>query len=68
MEVFHPDHTPAERTRLRALATDLGLLASGGSDDHGGLTGNRIGSETAADGVCAALIAMTTGATVARGR
>jgi len=67
VEVFHPDHSTAERTRLRALAADLGLLASGGSDDHGALTGHRIGSEVAADGVCAALIAMTTGATVVRG-
>jgi predicted metal-dependent phosphoesterase TrpH len=66
VEVFHPDHTDSERTRLRALAADLGLLASGGSDDHGGLTGNRIGCETAADGVCAALISMTSGARVMR--
>jgi predicted metal-dependent phosphoesterase TrpH len=66
VEVFHPDHTAAERTHLLALAADLGLLASGGSDDHGGLTGNRIGCETAADGVCEALISMTSGASPVR--
>jgi predicted metal-dependent phosphoesterase TrpH len=66
VEVFHPDHTAAARTQLLALTADLGLLASGGSDDHGGLTGHRIGAETAADGVCEALIEMTSGASPMR--
>ena len=35
VEVFHPDHTAAQRTRLLTLVSGLGLLASGGSDDHG---------------------------------
>jgi len=46
LEVDHPDHDAAERARLRALAADLRLLATGGSDDHGGLTGYRLGAET----------------------
>ena len=46
LEVFHPDHDPAERSRLGALATSLDLIPSGGSDDHGSLTGYRIGAET----------------------
>jgi predicted metal-dependent phosphoesterase TrpH len=46
VEIFHPDHSQAERTRLRALAQDLALVATGGSDDHGSLTGYRIGCET----------------------
>jgi hypothetical protein len=46
VEVWHPDHDFPERTRLRALADELGLVASGGSDDHGTLTGHRIGCET----------------------
>jgi predicted metal-dependent phosphoesterase TrpH len=45
VEVWHPDHDPSERTRLRHLAEELGLVPSGGSDDHGALTGHRIGSE-----------------------
>ncbi|HEV2376489.1 MAG TPA: PHP domain-containing protein [Streptosporangiaceae bacterium] len=50
LEVDHPDHVPAERSRLRALAASLGLVTTGGSDDHGGLTGYRIGAElTSAD-------------------
>ena len=61
VEVFHPDQPDAERARLLALSHDLGLLATGGSDDHGGLTGYRIGAETAAAGVYEALVAQTTG-------
>jgi 3',5'-nucleoside bisphosphate phosphatase len=61
VEVFHPDQLDAERARLLALSHDLGLLATGGSDDHGSLTGYRIGAETAASGVYEALVAQTTG-------
>ena len=46
LEVFHPDQSEAERARLLALAHDLGLVATGGSDDHGSLTGYRLGCET----------------------
>jgi predicted metal-dependent phosphoesterase TrpH len=48
VEVWHSDHDPAERTALLALVTDLGLIPTGGSDDHGQLTGYRIRSELAA--------------------
>jgi 3',5'-nucleoside bisphosphate phosphatase len=46
VEVFHPDQPDTERAGLLALADDLGLLATGGSDDHGSLTAHRIGRET----------------------
>lgn len=46
LEVWHPDHDAAERDRLGALAASLRLVPTGGSDDHGSLTGHRIGSET----------------------
>jgi predicted metal-dependent phosphoesterase TrpH len=46
VEVFHPDQIDTERSGLLALAHDLGLVATGGSDDHGSLTGHRIGAET----------------------
>jgi 3',5'-nucleoside bisphosphate phosphatase len=62
VEVFHPDQPDTERASLLALTHDLGLLASGGSDDHGALTGHRIGSEVAAADVYQNLIAMTSGA------
>ena len=48
LEVAHPNHDRAERERLGALATKLGLVPCGGSDDHGSLTGYRIGQETTA--------------------
>ena len=43
LEVFHPDQSDTERARLLALARDLALVATGGSDDHGSLTGHRLG-------------------------
>ena len=46
LEVQHPDHDQAERSRLGALAADLDLVPTGGSDDHGSLTGYRLGQET----------------------
>jgi predicted metal-dependent phosphoesterase TrpH len=35
IEVFHFDHAPPERARLAGLARSLGLIMTGGSDDHG---------------------------------
>jgi predicted metal-dependent phosphoesterase TrpH len=35
LEVDHPDHLPEQRERYRALAGELGLVATGGSDCHG---------------------------------
>ncbi|MGH3202784.1 MAG: PHP domain-containing protein [Streptosporangiaceae bacterium] len=61
VEVFHPDQPDAEQARLLGLTRDLGLIATGGSDDHGSLTGHRIGSHTAAPGAYESLIAQATG-------
>jgi predicted metal-dependent phosphoesterase TrpH len=46
IEADHPDHAPAARTALRGLARGLGLFVTGSSDDHGELTGHRLGSES----------------------
>ena len=46
IEVFHPDHDQAERARLTALAQSLGLIATGGSDDHGSFNNHGLGAET----------------------
>jgi len=35
IEVFHFDHAGPERARLAGLARSLGLIMTGGSDDHG---------------------------------
>ncbi len=56
VEVFHPDQSDTERAGLLALARDLGLLATGGSDDHGSLTGHRLGAEITPAGVYQALL------------
>jgi predicted metal-dependent phosphoesterase TrpH len=58
VEVFHPDHPAAERAALLALSNDLGLVATGGSDDHGSLTAHRIGCETTDPDAYAHLISM----------
>jgi predicted metal-dependent phosphoesterase TrpH len=61
IEVFHPDQPDDEQASLFSLTRDLGLIATGGSDDHGRLTGHRIGSHTAAPGAYESLIAQATG-------
>jgi 3',5'-nucleoside bisphosphate phosphatase len=61
IEVWHPDQDAAQRIRLQELAARLGLVASGGSDDHGGLTGYRIGSETIGRDAYERLLAPATG-------
>jgi 3',5'-nucleoside bisphosphate phosphatase len=62
LEVDHPDHDLATRQRLRSLASSLGLAVTGSSDDHGTITGHRLGVETTAPEVWAALAAAATGA------
>jgi 3',5'-nucleoside bisphosphate phosphatase len=62
LEADHPDHAPADRAALRALAADLGLFVTGSSDDHGELTGHRIGCETTAPAAYEALCAAAKGA------
>lgn len=46
VEVDHPDHLPAERDSLRALAAALGLVATGSSDFHGANKVNQLGECT----------------------
>ena len=60
VEVFHPDQSDTERAGLLALARDLGLLATGGSDDHGSLTGHRLGAETTPADAYEALLSRVT--------
>ncbi len=68
IEVWHPDQGQSQRMRLAALAARLGLVASGGSDDHGELTGYRIGSETTPPDAYEELVSQATGSTPATGR
>ncbi|MBZ5737283.1 PHP domain-containing protein [Nocardioides mangrovi] len=49
IEVDHQDHDEATRERLRAIARDLGLVATGSSDYHGvGKTDHDLGCNTTA--------------------
>jgi predicted metal-dependent phosphoesterase TrpH len=56
LEVRHPDQSATERAGLLALARDLALVATGGSDDHGSLTGYRLGIESTPAGAFEALV------------
>jgi predicted metal-dependent phosphoesterase TrpH len=58
VEVFHPDHPACAQAGLLGLTRELGLIATGGSDDHGRLTGYRIGSHTTPAEAYQALISM----------
>jgi predicted metal-dependent phosphoesterase TrpH len=61
LEVWHPDHTEKERRWLLATATELDLIPTGGSDDHGQLTGYSIARETAAPDTVDRLLARAGG-------
>jgi predicted metal-dependent phosphoesterase TrpH len=62
IEVNHPDHSPAQRLQLGEIAGRLGLAALGSSDDHGSLTGHRLGCETTAPGTFERIVAQAAGA------
>lgn len=62
IEIDHPDHNDAQRAQLRSAATETGLIELGSSDDHGSLTGHRIGCETTSQANYERLIALATGA------
>lgn len=55
VEVDHPEQPPEVRARLREVAADLGLLATGSSDFHGDRKAVRLGECTTAPEVFAAL-------------
>jgi 3',5'-nucleoside bisphosphate phosphatase len=62
IEVDHPDHDAVQRAELRGLASRFGLITLGSSDDHGGITGHRIGCETTSPGDYERLLALAAGA------
>jgi hypothetical protein len=64
---MHPDHDPDDQAMLRGLAAGLGLVATGGSDDHGQLTGDRIGCQLTAPAELDRLLSGASGAQVIGG-
>ncbi len=67
IEVDHPDHDDAQRAELRRAARETGLIELGSSDDHGSLTGHRIGCETTSHANYRRLVALAVGAKPVRG-
>ena len=63
LEVDHRDNPPEARTRLRALAGELGLLVTGASDYHGSGKENRLGENTTAPEVLDEILAQATSPT-----
>jgi 3',5'-nucleoside bisphosphate phosphatase len=69
IEVDHHDHAPAVRERLRGLARDLDLVATGSSDYHGtGKTGHPLGVNTTAPHELERLLSRAATAATAAGR
>ena len=68
VEVWHPDHDHSERRRLAALASRLGLVATGGSDDHGSFNASGLGSQTTPPEEYERLLGRATGAHPATGQ
>jgi len=62
LEVDHTDHDEPARARLRDLAAELGLLATGSSDYHGARKTVRLGANTTSPEVYEALVDQATGA------
>lgn len=64
LEVDHPDHGEGTRRRLRALADELGVLATGASDYHGAVKAVEIGACTTDPAVLEELLARAHGSAV----
>jgi len=55
LEVFHRDHSPAQRERLGAIADRWGIFVTGSSDYHGTGKPNRLGENLTEPSVLAAI-------------
>lgn len=67
VEVDHPDHDVEARARLRGLAGELNLLATGSSDYHGTNKTIRLGQESTSPEVLDAIVERATGAEILLG-
>jgi predicted metal-dependent phosphoesterase TrpH len=61
LEVHHPDHDESERSRLIATASQLGLIMTGGSDDHGAFNSSGLGRDVTPPESYERILAMATG-------
>ncbi|MFY7067958.1 PHP domain-containing protein [Nocardiopsis changdeensis] len=67
IEADHPSHNSAQTRHWRGVAADLGVVVTGSSDDHGSLTGHRLGARTTAPEAFEELVAPATGVPLIRG-
>ncbi|GAA1458833.1 PHP domain-containing protein [Nocardiopsis exhalans] len=67
IEADHPSHNRPQRKFWRGVAADLGVVVTGSSDDHGSLTGHRLGCRTTAPEAFEELIAPAAGAPLLKG-
>lgn len=67
IEADHPSHNRAQARYWRGVADDLGVVVTGSSDDHGSLTGRRLGCRTTAPEAFERLVAPATGTPLLRG-
>lgn len=68
LEIDHPDHAPADRAELTALAAELGLLRTGSSDYHGANKTVGLGECTTDPAEFEALVAKASGVPLLSGR
>lgn len=69
IEVDHEDHGPEVRHQLRAIARNLGLVATGSSDHHGaGKAGHDLGCNTTAPEEYERLLELAAAASARSGR
>jgi 3',5'-nucleoside bisphosphate phosphatase len=61
LELYHRENTPSGSERVAELAERFGLAVTGSSDYHGSGKPNRIGENTTAPEVVAAIVAEATG-------
>lgn len=61
LEADHEDHTPEQRRQVRALAEQLGLIATGSSDFHGTHKTVRLGAFLTAPEAYEKIVAAATG-------
>jgi predicted metal-dependent phosphoesterase TrpH len=66
IEVDHPEQPPKARARWRALAGELGIETTGGSDDHGARSGYRLGCCLTPEATVEALLAASPSANQSR--
>ncbi|WP_304451751.1 PHP domain-containing protein [Nocardiopsis sp. YSL2] len=67
IEADHPSHNRTQTKQWRGVAGDLGVAVTGSSDDHGSLTGRRLGCRTTAAEAFEELTAPATGAALLHG-